>query len=133
MKGRLVLTVKRAVALSFSVGGHSFQWDAGLVFTHIHTMFAKSLAGESRSVSPHVYVCSPEVYPRPPASISGVFPRLLPFLQNAPEFFFLKKAKKKAPRLCLMTDSVGFTFQHQLLFREIKMCVCVCVGANCDE
>lgn len=85
MKGRLVLTVKRAVALSFSVGGHSFQWDVGLVFTHIHTMFAKSLAGESRSVSPHVYVCSPEVYPRPPASIWGVFPRLLPFLQNAPE------------------------------------------------
>lgn len=85
MKGRLVLTVKRAVTLSFSGGGHSFQWDVGRVFTHIHTKFAKSLAGESRSVSPHVYARSPEVYPRPPASIWGVFPRLLPFLQIAPE------------------------------------------------
>lgn len=79
MKKRLVLTVKRAAMLSFSGGEHSFQWDAGLLFTHIHTKFAKSLAGESRSVSPHVYAPSPEVYPRPAASIWGVFPRLLHF------------------------------------------------------
>lgn len=94
MKGRLVLTASRAATLSFSSGGHSFQWDVGLVFTRTHAKSAKSLAGESRSVSPHVYARSPEVYPRPPASIWGVFPRLPPFLQIAQK---RKRKKEKNP------------------------------------
>lgn len=47
---------------------------------------------------------------------------------------------EKPPHLRSLTDSSGFAFQHQPLFREmiesVCLCVCVCyisVGADCDK